>query len=115
MVATLNELDEEALVEILREPKNALVKQFQRLFEMEGVELEFRDEALYEVARKAIARNTGARGLRTLVEHVLLDTMYDLPSLDNVGKVVVDDAVIRGETSPYLIYDGSEQPAAASD
>ncbi len=115
VVATLNELDEEALVEILREPKNALVKQFQRLFEMEGVELEFRDEALHEVARKAIARNTGARGLRTLVEHVLLDTMYDLPSLDDVSKVVIDDAVIRGETSPYLIYDGSEQSAAASD
>ncbi|MDR9432717.1 MAG: ATP-dependent Clp protease ATP-binding subunit ClpX [Spiribacter sp.] len=115
VVATLDELDETALVEILREPKNALVKQFQRLFEMEGVELEFRPEALHEVARKAIARNTGARGLRTLVEHVLLDTMYDLPSLDNVSKVVVDDAVIRGESSPYLIYDGSEQPAAASD
>ncbi|MDR9406107.1 MAG: ATP-dependent Clp protease ATP-binding subunit ClpX [Spiribacter sp.] len=115
VVATLNELDEIALVEILREPKNALVKQFQRLFEMEGVELEFRSEALHEVARKAIARNTGARGLRTLVEHVLLDTMYDLPSLENVSKVVVDDAVIRGESSPYLIYDGSEQPAAASD
>jgi ATP-dependent Clp protease ATP-binding subunit ClpX len=115
VVATLDELDETALVEILREPKNALVKQFQRLFDMEGVELEFRPEALHEVARKAIARNTGARGLRTLVEHVLLDTMYDLPSLDNVSKVVVDDAVIRGESSPYLIYDGSEQPAAASD
>ena len=116
VVATLNELDEDALVQILREPKNALVKQFHRLFEMENVELEFRDEALYEVARKAIARNTGARGLRTLVEHVLLDTMYELPSLDNVSKVVVDDAVIRGETAPYLIYDGSEQqPAAASD
>jgi ATP-dependent Clp protease ATP-binding subunit ClpX len=115
VVATLNELDEEALVQILREPKNALVKQFQRLFDMEGVELEFRDEALHEVARKAIARNTGARGLRTLVEHVLLDTMYDLPSLDNVSKVVVDDAVIRGESAPYLIYDGSDQPAVASD
>ncbi|MEX0375527.1 ATP-dependent Clp protease ATP-binding subunit ClpX [Spiribacter pallidus] len=115
VVATLEELDEEALVQILREPRNALVKQFRRLFEMEGVELEFRDEALFEVARKAIARNTGARGLRTLVEHVLLDTMYDLPSLENVSKVVVDDAVIRGETPPYLIYDGSEQSAAASD
>ncbi|MBS3786417.1 MAG: ATP-dependent Clp protease ATP-binding subunit ClpX, partial [Gammaproteobacteria bacterium] len=115
VVATLNELDEEALIQILREPKNALVKQFQRLFEMEGAELEFRDDALREVARKAIKRNTGARGLRTLVEHVLLNTMYDLPSMENVSKVVVDDAVIRGESSPYLIYDGSEQPAAASD
>ncbi len=115
VVATLNELDEDALVQILCEPRNALVKQFQRLFDMEGVELEFRDVALYEVARKAIARNTGARGLRTLVEHVLLDTMYDLPSLENVSKVVVDDSVIRGETAPYLIYDGSEQSAAASE
>ncbi len=115
VVATLDELDEDALVQILREPRNALVKQFQRLFEMEGTELEFRDEALFEVARKAIARNTGARGLRTLVEQVLLDTMYDLPSLENVSKVVVDDAVIRGENAPYLIYDGSEQPVAASD
>ncbi len=115
VVATLNELDEEALIQILREPKNALVKQFQRLFEMEGVELEFRDDALREVARKAIKRNTGARGLRTLVEQVLLNTMYDLPSMENVSKVVVDDAVIRGESAPYLLYNGSEQPAAASD
>ncbi len=116
VVATLNELDEAALVQILREPKNALVKQFQRLFEMEGAELEFRDEALHEVARKAIARNTGARGLRTLVEQVLLDTMYELPALENVSKVVVDEAVIRGENAPYLIYDGAEpQSAAASD
>ncbi|WP_440997342.1 ATP-dependent Clp protease ATP-binding subunit ClpX [Arhodomonas sp. SL1] len=115
VVATLDELDEEVLIRILREPKNSLVKQFGRLFDMEGVELEFRDEALREVARKAIARKTGARGLRTLIEHVLLDTMYDLPSLDDVSKVVVDDAVIRGETKPYIIYDGSEQPAAASD
>ncbi|WP_435100413.1 ATP-dependent Clp protease ATP-binding subunit ClpX [Arhodomonas sp. AD133] len=115
VVATLDELDEDALVRILREPKNALVKQFQKLFDMEGVELEFRDEALRAVARKAIDRKTGARGLRTLIEHVLLDTMYDLPSMENVSKVVIDDAVIRGETRPYIIYDGSEQPAAASD
>ncbi|MCS4503927.1 ATP-dependent Clp protease ATP-binding subunit ClpX [wastewater metagenome] len=116
VVATLAELDEQALVRILREPKNALVKQFGKLFDMEGVELEFRDEALVEVARKAIARKTGARGLRTLIEHVLLDTMYDLPSMENVSKVVIDDAVIRGETRPYVIYEGSEQqPAAASD
>lgn len=115
VVATLSELDEAALIQILCEPKNALVKQFQRLFEMEGVELEFRDDALREVARKAIKRNTGARGLRTLVEQVLLNTMYDLPSMENVSKVVVDDAVIRGESAPYLLYNGSEQPAAASD
>jgi ATP-dependent Clp protease ATP-binding subunit ClpX len=115
VVATLEELDEEALVRILREPKNALIKQFQKLFDMEGVDLEFREEALRAVAVKAIERKTGARGLRTLIEHTLLDTMYDLPSMENVSKVVIDDAVIRGESKPYIIYDGKEQPAAASD
>jgi ATP-dependent Clp protease ATP-binding subunit ClpX len=115
VVATLNELDEEALVRILQEPKNALVKQYQKLFDMEGVELEFRDDALRAVAHKAMERKTGARGLRTLIEHVLLDTMYDLPSMENVSKVVIDGAVIRGESKPYVIYEGSEQPAAASD
>ncbi len=115
VVATLEELDEQALVRILREPKNALVKQFQKLFDMEGVDLEFRDDALRAVALKAIERKTGARGLRTLIEHTLLDTMYDLPSMDNVSKVVIDDAVIRGDSRPYMIYDGKEQPAAASD
>ncbi|RLK46414.1 ATP-dependent Clp protease ATP-binding subunit ClpX [Alkalispirillum mobile] len=114
VVATLEELDEQALVEILSAPKNALVKQYQKLFEMEGVELEFREEALRAVARKAMERKTGARGLRTILEHVLLDTMYDLPSMENVEKVVVDDAVIRGETRPYIIYGNQEQSRAAS-
>jgi ATP-dependent Clp protease ATP-binding subunit ClpX len=91
------------------------VKQYQKLFDMEGVELEFRDDALRAVAHKAMERKTGARGLRTLIEHVLLDTMYDLPSMENVSKVVIDGAVIRGESKPYVIYEGSEQPAAASD
>ncbi len=114
VVATLEELDEAALMEILTQPKNALVKQYQRLFEMEDCELEFREDALLAIARKAMDRKTGARGLRTILEGTLLDTMYDLPSLDNVSKVVVDEAVIAGETSPYIIYDGGEKQLAAS-
>ena len=104
VVATLEELDESALVKILTEPKNAISKQFKKLFEMEGVELEFRPDALAAIARKAIKRKTGARGLRTIVESVLLDTMYDLPSLENVSKVVVDESVIEHKSEPYLIY-----------
>jgi ATP-dependent Clp protease ATP-binding subunit ClpX len=115
VVATLEELDEEALVEILTEPKNALTKQYQKLFEMEGAELEFRDDALRAVARRAMQRKTGARGLRTILENVLLDTMYDLPSMSNATKVVVDDAVVTGETKPYVIYETTEEPAAVGD
>ncbi len=110
VVATLEELDEAALVQILTEPKNAITKQFKKLFEMEGVELEFRTDALGAIARKAIKRKTGARGLRTIVEGILLDTMYDLPSLENVSKVVVDESVIEHKTDPYLIYQ-TQQPA----
>jgi ATP-dependent Clp protease ATP-binding subunit ClpX len=112
VVATLDELDENALVKILSEPKNAITKQFRKLFEMEGVELEFREDALRAVARKALKRRTGARGLRTIIEQVLLDTMYDLPSLENVSKVVVDEGVINGTAEPYLIYSGVPQVAA---
>jgi ATP-dependent Clp protease ATP-binding subunit ClpX len=114
VVATLEELDEEALIEILTEPRNALTKQYQKLFDMEGVELEFREDALRAVARKAMHRKTGARGLRTILENVLLDTMYDLPSMSNATKVVVDDAVVTGETKPYIIYE-SDEPAAVGD
>ena len=110
VVATLEELDESALVKILTEPKNAITKQFKKLFEMEGVELEFRPDALAAIARKALKRKTGARGLRTIVESVLLDTMYELPSQENVSKVVVDESVIEHKTEPYLIY---QTPAAA--
>ena len=110
VVATLEELDEAALVKILTEPKNAITKQFKKLFEMEGVELEFRPDALAAIARKALKRKTGARGLRTIVESVLLDTMYELPSQENVSKVVVDESVIEHKTEPYLIY---QTPAAA--
>ena len=116
VVATLHELDEEALVRILTEPKNAIIKQFSRLFELEGCELEFREEALRSIARKAMDRKTGARGLRTILEHVLLDTMYELPSMDDVRKVVVDESVIQGEAKPYFIYENTTQRrAAASD
>lgn len=114
VVATLEELDEDALVKILLEPKNALTKQYQKLFDMEEVELEFREDALRAIARKAMERKTGARGLRTVLENVLLDTMYDLPSMENVSKVVVDDAVVLGETRPYVIYE-SEEKAAVGD
>jgi len=114
VVAPLEELDEEALVEILTEPRNALTKQYQKLFDMEGVELEFREDALRAIAKKAMHRKTGARGLRTILENVLLDTMYDLPSMTNATKVVVDDAVVSGETKPYVIYEADE-PAAVGD
>ncbi len=115
VIATLEELDEEALIQILREPKNALTKQYGKLFDMEGVELEFREDALRAIATKALERKTGARGLRTIMEQVLLDTMYDLPSMENVGKVVVDESVISGENAPYIIYEGGEKQLAASD
>ncbi|GAB2658572.1 ATP-dependent Clp protease ATP-binding subunit ClpX [Arenimonas aestuarii] len=116
VVATLEELDEAALVKILTEPKNAITKQFRKLFEMEGVELEVRPDALLAIARRALKRKTGARGLRTIMESVLLDTMYELPSLENVSKVVVDESVINHQTEPYLIYSSEPQasPKAAS-
>ena len=97
MVATLDELDEAALIQILTEPKNALLKQYQKMFAMEGVELEVRPEALQAVATKALARRTGARGLRSILEQALLDTMFDLPSLSNVRKVVIDEGTITGD------------------
>ncbi|MGH8503680.1 MAG: ATP-dependent Clp protease ATP-binding subunit ClpX [Gammaproteobacteria bacterium] len=116
VVATLEELDEPALVRILTEPRNAITKQYRKLFEMEGSEIEFRENALYAVARKAMERKTGARGLRTIMEQVLLDTMYDLPSAESVSKVVVDEAVIKGDAKPYLIYEGPDyEKKAASD
>ena len=113
VVATLEELDEGALVQILTEPKNALTKQYEKLFDMEGCEIEFREEALRAVARKAMDRKTGARGLRTILEQVLLDTMYDLPSLENVRKVVIDDNVIVGDAKPYMIIDAPDAIAAS--
>jgi len=115
VVATLEELSEDALVRILTEPKNALTKQYARLFDMENAEIEFRPNALSAVARKAMERKTGARGLRTILENVLLDTMYELPSTKGVSKVVVDEAVIKGDTEPYLIYEGNEFDKTAEE
>ncbi|MBK9327618.1 MAG: ATP-dependent Clp protease ATP-binding subunit ClpX [Hydrogenophilales bacterium] len=111
VIATLEELDEKALVQILTEPKNALVKQFQKLFQMEGADLEFREEALNAIAKRALKRKTGARGLRSIIEHALLDIMYELPGLKDVIKVVVDEKSISGETKPLLLY--AEQAKAA--
>jgi len=105
VVATLQELDETALVRILVEPKNALVKQYQKLFNMEGAELDIREEALKAIARRAMARKTGARGLRTILESTLLNSMYELPSMENVTKVVVDESVIEGESEPFILYE----------
>jgi len=113
VVATLRELDETALIQILQEPKNALTKQFTALFDMENVELEFREDALNAIARKAMDRKTGARGLRSIVEAVLLDTMYELPSMENVSKIVVDETTIKGESKPLVIYDSQQEQAAS--
>lgn len=115
VVATLEELDEDALIEILTEPKNSLVKQYQKLFEMEGSAIEFREDALKAIATKAMTRKTGARGLRSIIENVLLDTMFDLPSTDNVAKVVIDANVINGENVPILVYEDQEPELASGD
>ncbi|MCC2605498.1 ATP-dependent protease ATP-binding subunit ClpX [Planctobacterium marinum] len=115
VVTSLEELNEEALIQILKEPKNALTKQYGALFSLENVELEFRDDALNAIAKKAMVRKTGARGLRSIVEGVLLDTMYELPSLKDVSKVVIDDSVIKGESKPILIYDNTADKKAASE
>ena len=112
VVATLDELNEEALIQILVEPKNALVKQFQKLFAMEGAELDVRPQALQAIAQKALKRKTGARGLRSILEAALLDTMYELPSLGNVTKVVLDENAVNGEGVPLLIY--GDNPKVAS-
>jgi ATP-dependent Clp protease ATP-binding subunit ClpX len=113
VIATLNELDEDALMQILTEPKNSLSKQYQKLFEMEGVEIDFREEALRAVARKAMERKTGARGLRSILENVLLDTMYHIPSDKGVSKIVIDEACINGESEPIKIYENNEKQAKA--
>merc|ERR1712137_36429 len=112
VVTSLEELNEEALIQILKEPKNAITKQYGALFAIEDTELEFREDALFAIAKKAMQRKTGARGLRSIVEAVLLETMYELPSMDNVSKVVIDETVIRGESKPILIYDNADKKAA---
>ena len=113
VVATLDELDEAALIQILTEPRNALIKQYKHLFEMEGAELEFRDDSLSAIARKSMERKTGARGLRTIVENVLLDTMYELPSNEKISKVVIDEGVILGNSEPILVYEAEQRRIAA--
>ncbi len=114
VIATLEELNEDALVRILTEPKNALTKQYGKLFDMEGVEIDFRDDALHAIAKKAMERKTGARGLRSIMEKILLETMYDLPSEKNVSKVVVDETVVNGDAQPYLIYENKQIKKKAS-
>jgi len=113
VVATLAQLDEAALVQILTEPNNALVKQYQALLDMEGVELEVRPNALSAIAKKAIARKTGARGLRSIIEHALMDVMYDLPSLENVQRVVIDESTINGDGKPLMLYQEASEKAAS--
>ncbi|WP_217515121.1 ATP-dependent protease ATP-binding subunit ClpX [Vibrio metschnikovii] len=115
VTATLTELDEKALIQILCEPKNALTKQYAALFELEKAELEFREDALRAIAAKAMKRKTGARGLRSILENVLLETMYELPSMADVEKVVIDASVINGESEPLLIYSGNESQAAGAE
>ena len=115
VIATLEELDVDALINILTEPKNALTKQYAKLFEMDDVELEFRDDALHAIATRAMERKTGARGLRSILEDVLLDTMYDIPSSKNVAKVVIDKSMVNGESEPLLVYQPNEKKSAADE
>jgi ATP-dependent Clp protease ATP-binding subunit ClpX len=115
MIATLQELDKEALVRILTEPKNSLTKQYAKLFEMESVDIDFRDDALDSIAQKALDRKTGARGLRSIMESVLLETMYKVPSEPSVSKIVVDASVIEGDSEPLLVYETEEQVGAQKD
>jgi len=115
ITAVLEELDEQQLVQILTEPKNALTKQYMQLFNMEGAELEVYPEALETIARKAMERKTGARGLRSIIEYILLDTMYDLPSMEGVAKVTVDKNVIEGKSAPLIMYKNFEKKRIASD
>jgi ATP-dependent Clp protease ATP-binding subunit ClpX len=112
VIATLEELDEPALIQILTEPKNSLTRQFKKLFDMEGVELDFREDGLRAIAGRALARKTGARGLRSILESVLLETMYEIPSERDVTKVVIDESVIKGDSAPLKVYE-SVQPKAA--
>ena len=108
MIATLEDLDEKSLVKILQEPKNSLIKQYQELFKLDGAKLTFKDTALKEIALKAIRKKTGARGLRSILENILLKTMYDLPSQDNIEEIIVDSSVVKGQTQPIVVHSKSE-------
>ena len=108
MIATLEDLDEKSLIKILQEPKNSLTKQYQELFKLDGARLTFKDNALKEIAQKAIKKKTGARGLRSILENTLLKTMYDLPSQDNIVEVIIDSSAVKGQTQPILVHSKDE-------
>ncbi len=112
VIATLEELTVEALVRILKEPNNALIKQYQALFDMEDVDIDFKDDALLAIAEKAVKRQAGARGLRSIIENILLDTMFDLPELKNIDKVVINSDVVNGKCPPILMYLAEDQQAS---
>ena len=113
IIATLNDLDEKSLIKILKEPKNALTKQYQRLFDFENVQLEFKDDALVEIAKKAINKKTGARGLRSILETILLKTMFELPELESVLKVTVDKSSVAGDSDPIVTYGKKQSTSVA--
>ena len=113
ILSTLEDLDEKALVQILKEPKNSLLKQFQKLFEFENVELVFKDAAVIEIAKKAISKKTGARGLRSIIEAMLLKTMFKLPTMENVAKVVIDQSVVKNKTEPLITFTKNKKTFAA--
>ena len=113
ILATLEELDTDSLVKILQEPKNSLIKQYKRLFEFEKVKLVFKDEAVKEIAKKAINKKTGARGLRSIIEALLLKTMFKLPTMENVEEVVIDNTVVKNNSEPLIIYSKNKKTSAA--
>ena len=115
VVATLRELDETALIQILTEPKNSLVKQYKKMFDLEEVDLDIRPEALSAVAKKAMERKTGARGLRSIMEQILLDVMYEVPGQDSISKVVIDDKVVNGEAEPLVMHESESKKASSED
>ena len=114
VIATLEDLDEDALVTILTQPKNALVKQYQRLFELEDAQLSFTEDALGAIAKRAILRKTGARGLRSILEDILLDTMFDLPGMENVAEVVVNEEAVNADANPLMIYSDAKKEEASA-
>ena len=113
IIATLDDLDEKSLIKILKEPKNSLIKQYQRLFEFENVELEFKDESIAEIAKKAISKKTGARGLRSILENILLKTMFELPDMEDVIKVTVDKSSVKGTSEPIITYEKKQSTSVA--
>ena len=113
IIATLDDLDEKSLIKILKEPKNSLLKQYKRLFEFENVELDFKDDAIAEIAKKAISKKTGARGLRSILENILLKTMFELPDMQDVLKIVVDRSAVKGQSEPIITYGKKQSTSVA--